>query len=62
MPDTLCQGCGVIGFVRRELILHGDTLTVEYTCKRCDHVWQSADERRLPDRRMAPMDRRKTAS
>mgnify|MGYP003575295901 CR=1 FL=1 len=38
MPDTRCQRCGVVGFVRRELILHGDTLTVEYTCKRSDHV------------------------
>ena len=65
MADTLCQRCGVIGFVHRALILHGEMVAIEYTCERCHHVWRDTDERRTPerrattDRRMATTDRRK---
>jgi hypothetical protein len=51
MPDTLCVSCGIVGFVRRERIITGLHVEVEYTCGRCQHVWRTPDARKRADRR-----------
>ena len=54
MPDTCCDccdRCGVAGFVRRERIITGLHVEVEYTCGVCDHAWRAADARKRVDRR-----------
>jgi hypothetical protein len=51
MPDTRCVRCGVIGFVRRQRIISGLHIELEYTCGRCEHVWRAPDARKRVDRR-----------
>ena len=49
--DTGCIGCGVAGYVRRERIVSGMHVELEYTCGACRHVWRAPDARKRVDRR-----------
>ena len=51
MPDTRCIRCAVAGFVRRERIISGLHVELEYTCGRCEYVWRAPDARKRVERR-----------
>jgi hypothetical protein len=62
MPDAPCVRCGTVGFVRRERIITGEKVAVEYSCGRCQHHWQLEEDPRKavadPPRRRSRTDRR----
>jgi hypothetical protein len=60
MPDTPCVHCGTVGFVRRERVVNGDVVAIDYSCGRCLRSWTQPDAgRRVDLQRPTKPDRRK---
>jgi len=57
MPENSpCAYCGVVGFVRRERIIRGDTAFSQYDCGSCGRSWTVSDG---GERREGPAERRR---